>query len=138
MFNTDNIEGIESLRKQLPTDMHGWSFFSKISELHYKRVYDNEYCDYIGCMELILGHYKYDYTIKMQLYNIIGTVSFDVLNGFCGALAIEDRTGWGLEKQCTFRIYSFEQGIDLEFYCERIKVEPVEQPEAAADQAAHN
>lgn len=123
MFS-NNIEGIEILKKQLPHELQYWHKFGRnILELHYKKFFDDKYCDYIGCIELLLTDIQYRYTIKMSLHNVTGLVSFDILNGFWSGFTIDDCSDWGYENHCRFRISSFEQDIEFAFYCERIKVE---------------
>ena len=123
MFNTDNIEGINILQKKLPDELQYWHRWGNISELHYKQVYSEEYCDYICCIELILQDIQKNYSIKISLFNVNGAISFDMNNGFFSGLTIEDCSDWGYEKNCKYRISSLEQNIEFEIYCEKIKVE---------------
>lgn len=122
MFS-ENIEGIQLLKKRLPKELQHWHQFGKILELHYKNGFDDRYCDDIACMELLLTEAQHKYVIKMSLFNVTGLVSFDILNGFYSGFMIEDYSDRGFEKHCSFKLSSFEQGIDLAFFCERIQVE---------------
>ncbi len=123
MFNTGNIEGINILQKKLPDELQYWHRWGNISELHYKHMYSEEYCDYICCIELILQDIQKNYSIKISLFNVNGAISFDMNNGFFSGLTIEDCSDWGYEKNCKYRISSLEQNIEFEIYCEKIKVE---------------
>ncbi|MBR5683530.1 MAG: hypothetical protein IKW96_09725 [Ruminococcus sp.] len=123
MFSSDNIEGIEILRERIPEELQYWYQFGRIEELHYTHSLNDECSDFICCVEMILTDIHYRHSIKLFMYNVIGELSFDMLNGFWGGLDIEDLSGTGVEKHCRFRMYSFEQDIDFSVYCEKIKVE---------------
>lgn len=125
MFDLNNIEGIDILRKEIPNELQYWHKFGNILELHYNQIFDMEYCDNIRCIELLLTDIKDRYTIKLFLFNVRGELSFDLINGFHGGLTIDDCSDWGYEKNCRFRISSFEQDIEFEIYCEKIKAELV-------------
>ncbi|MDE5935859.1 MAG: hypothetical protein K2G83_00415, partial [Ruminococcus sp.] len=70
MFYTDNIDGIELLKKQLPDEFQYWyKFGHNILELNYKRIFDyDKYFDYKKCVELLLTGSKSRYKKKMFLY----------------------------------------------------------------------
>lgn len=123
MFDSNNIEGIDILKSKIPDELQYWHEFGRISELHYHHVFDEEYCTYIPCIELFLTDIQNRYTIKMFLFNVRGLVSFDICNGFFSGLTIDDFSDRGFEKDCSFRLSSFEQDIEFKIYCERIKVE---------------
>lgn len=126
MFYTNAVEGIDNLQNKLPEELQYWHKWGNIIELHYKHIYSEEYCDYICCIELILQEKQKNYSIRLLLFNVRGEISFDMLNGFYSGLTIEDCSDWGYEKDCKFRISSFEQDIKFEIYCEKIKVELIQ------------
>lgn len=126
MFNTDNIEGIDILQKELPEELQYWHKWGKIAELHYKHIYSEEYCDYISCIKMILQNSQEIHSIRLFLFNVNGEISFDMYNGFYSGLTIEDCSDKGYEKNCKFRISSFEQDIGFEIYCEKIKAELIQ------------
>lgn len=123
MLNPDSIEGIDILRKKIPDELQYWHKFGNISELHYERIFDNEYGDYICCIEIILTDNYCSFSIKLSLFNVSGELSFNMTNGFYSGLTIDDCSDWGYEKNCRFRISSLEHDIEFEIYCERIKAE---------------
>lgn len=125
MFDPDTIEGIGILRNEIPNELQYWHKFGEISELHYKHIFDEEYSDYICCIDLILADNYGNYSIKLSLFNVSGELSFDMNNGFYSGLTIDDCSDWGYEKRCRFRISSLEQDIEFEIYCKRIKAELV-------------
>lgn len=124
MFS-NNIEGIEVLKEQLPDELQCWHKFGhNILELSYKHIFDyDKYFDYIKCVELLLTDSQNRYKIKMFLYNVTGDLSFNMFNGFYSGFAIEDCHYAEYESTCRFCIFSFEQDIDFTLYCEKIKVE---------------
>ena len=92
---------------------------------NYKHIFDDKICDEIGCIDLFLTDRQNKYTIHLYLYNVEGSFSFDICNGFYSGLTIDDLADSGYENNHRFRITSFEQDIEFEIYCERIKVELV-------------
>lgn len=125
MFDPDTIEGTDILRKELPEESQYWHKFHHISELHYVHIFDEEYNDYICCIDLMLTDYYNKYTIKLSLYNVSGKLSFDIINGFYSGFTIDDCSDRGYEKHCRFQIYSVEPDIEFHIYCEKIKAELV-------------
>ena len=123
MFVPNTIDGIDELNKTIPEELQYWHKFGHIIDLHYHHVFDYEYCDYISCIELSLTDYKNSYIINLCLYNVSGTLCFNICNGFYSGLTIDDFSDMGYEKNCRFRLSSFEQDIDFTIYCEKIKVE---------------
>lgn len=109
----------------IPDELQFWHKFGHILDLHYKHIFDEVYCEYISCIELLLTDANERYKIKVFLYNVSGELSFDVVNGFYSGLTIDDCSDWGYEKNCRFRISSFEQDIEFAVYCKDIKVELV-------------
>ena len=121
---SDNIEGIEALKKGLPAELQHWHILGNhVEELHYRHILNDECSDIICCMEMILTDPQYKYSVKLFLYNVIGEISLDMVNGFWSGLAIDDLSDTGAEKHSRFHIYSFEQDIDFSLYCEKIKAE---------------
>lgn len=125
MFREDHIEGIDTLRKKLPDELQYWHKFGNISELHYKRIFDEEYCDDIPCIVLVLTEHQYRYRIRLSLFNVSGELTFDMVNGFYSGFTIDDRSSSGYERHCRFCITSFEQDIEFMIFCERITAELV-------------
>ena len=85
----------------------------------------DKYFDEIGCIDLFLTDRQNKYTIHLYLYNVEGSFSFDISNGFYSGLTIDDLADSGYESNHRFRITSSEQDIDFEIYCEKIKAELV-------------
>lgn len=125
MFDFNYIEGIDALRKEIPDELQYWHKFGNISELHFKHVFDEAYCGYIGCVELLLTDIQNRYVIRLFLFNVSGELRFDLNNGFYCGLTIDDCSELGYEKNCRFRISSFEQDVEFTIYCERMKAELV-------------
>ena len=127
MFNnSDNIEGIEALKKELPEELQCWYKLGRhVEELHYKHILNEECNDIIWCIEMLLTDPQCKYSVKLFMYNAIGDISLDMINGFYSGLAIDDLSDTGVEKHTRFHIYSFEQDIEFSIYCEKIKVELV-------------
>ena len=125
MFDSKNIEGIDILKRKIPKELQYWHEFGRISELHYRHIFDAESCAYIPCIELFLTDMQNRYTIKMFLFHVHGLVSFDICNGFFSGLTIDDFSDRGYEKERRFHLSSFEQDIEFTIECEKIKVELV-------------
>ncbi len=122
MFS-DKIEGIEKLKAVIPEDMQHWYLFGRhLSELHFRSDYD-KYGDEIRCIDMLFTDSEERYRIKLCLYNVVGQIGFDVVNGFFSGLEIEYVWDWGYEKGRNFHIYSAEQDIEIGMYCERITAE---------------
>ena len=52
-------------------------------------------------------------------YNIRGNMNFDMANGFFSGFAIEEYSDY--ESDNHFHLYSFEQDIEFDLYCEKIR-----------------
>lgn len=72
MFVPNTIEDIDVLQKNILNELQYWHKFGHIIKLHYKHIYDYEYCDYINCIELSLTDFQNRYIINMYLYNVSG------------------------------------------------------------------
>ena len=125
MFDSDNIEGIDILRKTLPENLQFWNKFGRISEFHYDHIYDEVNNEYKGRITVTLSDDSGDYEIRLKLINVSGRIGFDTVNGFHSGFTIDDCSGSGYENKYRFHIYSIEQDIDFELYCENIKAEMV-------------
>ena len=122
MFDTDAVEGIHELEKKLPEALQYWHKWGNIAELHHRHVYRPEHGDDICCIEMVLQDIRAAHAIRVSLFNVSGRISFDTNGGFYSGLTIEDCAAWGYEPEHRFRISSLEQDLDLEIYCETIKV----------------
>ena len=120
MFDSDNIEGVEVLRKEIPENIQYWNRFGRISELYYSHLSD-ESGEYVCCIDMTLADTSDKYRIKLTPFNVSGKISFDMVNGFYSGFSIDDLTTSGCERDCRFHIYSSEQDIGFDIYCERIK-----------------
>lgn len=123
MFDSDNIDGIEVLRNKIPEELQYWHKFGIIDELHYIHNVDERNGDIVSCIDMTLTDYNGSHMIKLSLFNVRGQMSFDMVNGLFSGFAIDDISDRGYEKDCSFHIYSFEQDIYYDLYCERINAE---------------
>ena len=123
MFDTDAIEGIKDLERELPEELQYWHKWGIIAELHHQHLDRDGYGDDICCVEMVLQDMRATHAIRVALCNVSGRISFDMCNGFYSGLTIEDCSAWGYEPDHRFRISSLEQDLDLEIYCETIKAE---------------
>lgn len=125
MFNTDSIEGISKLSEMLPPDMQYWHKFGLISDLKYNVEKDDLDGSVSNISMILKSSEKPNYCIHILFSNVCGKISFDLKRGFvAGCLAIDDYSGFGYERNHRYKIYSTEQDLDFEFYCERISVTP--------------
>ena len=90
MQGLEAIEGMELLYRTLPPDLQHWHCFGKILSLTYGTRFDESRLEEIPVLSILLTHQQGKYRIRLTLYNISGTVSFDVANGFFSGLTIED------------------------------------------------
>lgn len=123
MQGLEAIEGMKLLYRTLPPDLQHWHCFGKILSLTYGTRFDESRLEEIPVLSLLLTHQQGKYRIRLTLYNISGTVSFDATNGFFSGLTIEDRSGCGYEADSRFRVSSLEQDLDFTIYCARIRAE---------------
>ena len=126
MFDPDRIEGIDSLRTKIPEKIQYWNRFGRVTELHFQRIFDEITDKYISRIEAGLTDDNEEYLIKHSLINVTGKLSFDMACGFYSGITIEECSELGYENNCNFRIYSLEQDISFELFCEKVKVELVE------------
>ncbi len=120
MFEYKKIEGIDVLRDRIPPELQAWCCFSNIIELNYSsKAADEFYCDYTNMVTLLLSDDKCQYKIKLTLYNIRGNLNFDMLNGLYSGFTIEECLN--SERENNFHIYSDEQDIEYNLYCEKIR-----------------
>lgn len=120
MIYCDSIDGVEKLKKSIPENLQHWHKFGSILELNFfNRHIDEYYCDYTNMVELVLSDISETYKIKLNLYNLSGNLNFDMYSGFWSGFSIEEIQS-GERK---FHLYSFEQDIQFELYCEKIRAE---------------
>ena len=120
MFDYKRIIGIESLNEKIPPDLQFWHLFGNILELNYSaKAIDEFYCDYTNIITLLLTDDNHQYKIELTLYNIRGNMNFDMANGFFSGFEIEEYSNSGSDNQ--FHLYSFEQDIEFDLYCEKIR-----------------
>ena len=123
MQGLEAIEGMELLYRTLPPDLQHWHCFGKILSLTYGTRFDESRLEEIPVLSMLLTHQQGKYRIRLTLYNISGTVSFDVANGFFSGLTIDDLSNCGYEADSRFRVSSLEQDLDFKMYCARIRAE---------------
>lgn len=120
MFDNKRIIGIELLREKIPSDLQFWHLFGNIAELNYSsNAIDEFYCDYTNIIKLLLTNADARYKIELTLYNVKGNLNFDMWNGFFSGFAIEEYSDPGREDH--FHLYSFEQDIEFDLYCDKIR-----------------
>ena len=120
MFDYKNIIGIEILKEKIPPESQFWHLFGNILELNYSaKAVDEFYCDYTNIITLLLTDDNHQYKIELTLYNIRGNMNFDMANGFFSGFAIEEYSYSGSDNN--FHLYSFEQDIEFDLYCEKIR-----------------
>ena len=117
-----NIDGADKLCGTIPPELCYWSRFGRISSLTHRHITDDSGRD-IALVEMILTDSGGEHLIKLSLYNAVGRLCFDMKNGFFGGLAVEDCAGRGYEGDCRYHVYSSEQDIEFELYCESIGAE---------------
>lgn len=121
MFDYNNIDGIDVLKEKIPPELQNWYCFGTILELNYNsKAIDEFYCDYTNTITLLLTERNQQYKIILSLYNIKGNMNFDMANGLFSGLAIDEYSNSGSDMK--FHLYSFEQDIEFDLYCEKIKV----------------
>ncbi|MBR3046133.1 MAG: hypothetical protein IKI45_16830 [Oscillospiraceae bacterium] len=120
MFEYRNIDGIDILKEKIPSELQYWWQFGTILELNYNsRAIDEYYCDYTNMITLLLTDYDQQYKIKLSLYNIRGNLNIDMANGFFSGFTIDEYANPGSDNH--FHIYSDEQDIAFDLYCEKIR-----------------
>ena len=120
MFDYKNIIGIEILKEKIPQESQFWHLFGNILELNYSaKAIDEFYCDYTNIITLVLTDNNHQYKIELTLYNIRGNLNFDMANGFFSGFAIEEFSNPGSDNH--FHLYSEEQDIEFDLYCEKIR-----------------
>lgn len=120
MFDYKNIIGIEILKEKIPPEFQFWHLFGNILELNYSaKAIDEFYCDYTNIITLLLTDDNHQHKIELTLYNIRGNMNFDMANGFFSGFAIEEYSDPGSDDH--FHLYSFEQDIEFDLYCEKIR-----------------
>ncbi|SEK82497.1 hypothetical protein [Ruminococcus albus] len=120
MFDHKNIDGIEILKEKIPSELQYWHFFGNIEEMHYcSRAIDEFYCDYTNTITMLLTNSDKRYRIELNLYNIRGDLHFDMANGFFSGFTIDEFSTSASDNH--FHLYSCEQDIGFDLYCEKIR-----------------
>lgn len=121
MLDYRNIAGIEILKDKIPSEFQFWHCFGNILELNYSsKAIDEFYCDYTNTITLLLTDKHKQYKIELSLYNIIGNLNFDMMNGLFSGFTIDECSYSG--NDINFHLYSVEQDIKFDLYCEKIRV----------------
>ncbi|HRR76157.1 MAG TPA: hypothetical protein P5191_05000 [Ruminococcus sp.] len=121
MFDYNKITGIEILKKKIPPELQFWHLFGNVLELNYSsKTIDEFYCDFTNIITVLLTDSNQRYKIELKLYNIRGNLNFDMANGFFSGFSIEEYSNPGSDNH--FHLYSDEQDIEFDLYCEKIKV----------------
>ena len=68
---------------------------------------------------LLLTDYDQQYKIELTLYNIRGNLNIDMANGFFSGFTIDEYSNPGSDNH--FHLYSTEQDIEFDLYCEKIR-----------------
>lgn len=120
MFQYRHIEGIEILNAKLPPELQYWHRFGNILELNYSaHTIDEYYCDYTNKLTMLLTDDSRKYRIELTCWNTDGKMSFDTVNGLFSGFAIDELAHAGIRK--IFHLYSDEQDIAFDVYCEKIR-----------------
>ena len=120
MFDYEKITGIDELREKIPPELQAWYHFGTILELHYdSRVIDEFYCDYTNTLTMLLSDRDRRYRIGLTLYNVKGNMNFDMANGLFSGFTIDEYQH--PVSDVNFHLYSDEQDIEFELYCEKIR-----------------
>ncbi|MCM1506434.1 MAG: hypothetical protein NC177_04775 [Ruminococcus flavefaciens] len=125
MKHLTQIKGMEELLKKLPRNYHGFYHFGNIVSLNYGKEFDYEKTfDYIDCIDMVLTDREHKYKINVKLIDIVGEMSFDILNGFWSGLTIEYHETYDYRH---FLFTSFEQDISFDVWCRDISVKLIEE-----------
>ncbi|MCR5542008.1 MAG: hypothetical protein K6F71_14470 [Ruminococcus sp.] len=120
MFDSKKIDGIEILKQKIPQELQYWYRFGNILEMTYcSRAIDEFYCDYTNIITMLLTDSANRYRIELTLYNIKGDMHFDMWNGFFSGFTIDEFDYSGCDNN--FHLYSSEQDIEFDLYCEKIR-----------------
>ena len=120
MFDYKNINGIKILKDKIPSEFQFWHCFGNILELNYSsKAIDEFYCDYTNKVTLLLTDDNKQYKIELSLYNISGNLNFCMTNGLFSGFTIDEYSNSGSD--INFHLYSVEQDIEFELYCEKIR-----------------
>lgn len=125
MKNLTKIKGIDELLKKLPENYHGWYHFGNIISLNYGKEFDYEKeFDYVDCIDMVLTDWEHKYKINVKLIDVVGEMSFDILNGFWSGLDIIYHEDYDYRH---YEFTSFEQDISFEVWCRDISVKLIEE-----------
>ena len=120
MFDYNNINGIKMLKDMIPSELQFWHCFGNILELNYSsKAIDEFYCDYTNRVTLLLTDDNKQYRIELSLYNISGNLNFCMTNGLFSGFTIDEYSNSGSD--INFHLYSVEQDIEFNLYCEKIR-----------------
>ncbi len=124
MKNLTQIKGMDELLKKLPEGYRSWYHFGNIVSLNYGKEFDYEKeFDYVDCIDMVLTDYEHKYKINVRLIDVVGKMSFDILNGFWSGLTIEYHENYDYRR---FQFTSCEQDIYFDVWCRDISVKLVE------------
>lgn len=124
MKNLEQIKGIDELLKKLPDGYKSFYHFGTIVSLNYGKEFDYEKAfDYVDCIDMVLTDREHKYKINVKLIDIVGEMSFDILNGFWSGLDIIYHESYDYRR---FEFTSFEQDIYFDVWCRDISVKLVE------------
>ena len=123
MQGLEAIEGMDTLYRTLPPELQHWHRFGRILSLVYETRFDEQQLCTQPVLCMLLTYRQGRYRIRLTLYGVSGTVSFDTANGLFSGLAIEDFSDCGYEADSRFRVSSLEQDLDFTIYCARIRAE---------------
>ncbi len=125
MKNLTQIKGMDELLKKLPEGYRSWYHFGNIVSLNYGKEFDYEKeFDYVDCIDMVLTDYEHKYKINVRLIDVVGKMSFDILNGFWSGLTIEYHESYDYRR---FEFTSFEQDISFDVWCRDISVKFIEE-----------
>lgn len=120
MFDYKNINGIKILKDKIPSEFQFWHCFGNILELNYSsKAIDEFYCDYTNKVTFLLTDDNKQYKIELSLYNISGNLNFCMTNGLFSGFTIDEYSNSGSD--INFHLYSVEQDIEFDLYCEKIR-----------------
>lgn len=122
-----SIHGMDEVLEKLPRGLqYFYRFGGNIESLNYEKKFDDEkYFEEISIINMVLADHSGKYKIRLKLFNVVGEIAFDMLNGFCAGFTVEDNADKGYETDKRYRVTSAEQDISFEIFCEDISIESV-------------
>lgn len=124
MKNLRQIKGIDELLKKIPENYQNWYHFGNIVTLSYGKEFDYEKAfGYVDCIDMVLTDGEHKYKINVKLIDVVGEMSFDILNGFWSGLEIIYHEFYDYRR---YEFTSFEQDISFGLMCRDISVNLIE------------